>query len=181
VVLRLGGEGHRALLERRQELGGAWETLSQQSKANFRQDEKSLAYLITPGAFERKHKGQTMCRAYPWEWKREELVSVATAKPVPISSRIRDEKDNSKNIPVPQVFAAPPGSVYYLELPPRRWGGYPLFQDDPPPIQKNGQERPHPIRVWRQLGYSELLWISYTPADVAKEMPHEQVQSASGK
>jgi CRISPR-associated protein Cmr3 len=78
------------------------------------------------------------------------LVSVATDKPVPISCRIRDEKNVS--IPAPQVFAAPPGSIYYLEKPET------LFQDNPG-LNKKGE--PHKIQSWRQLGYSEMFWISY--------------------
>jgi CRISPR-associated protein Cmr3 len=70
------------------------------------------------------------------------LVSVATEKAVPISARVRD-KDDAKSIPAPQVFAAPPGTVYYLERP----AG--LFQDNPTTR----------VHSWRQLGYSELLWI----------------------
>jgi CRISPR-associated protein Cmr3 len=50
-----------------------------------------------------------------------------------------------------QKIQAPAGSVYYLERPKK------LFQDHPP--DKNG--KPHPIKVWQELGYSELLWIPY--------------------
>ena len=44
------------------------------------------------------------------------LVSVATEKAIPISGRIRDGDDET-SIPAPQMFAAPPGSVYYLNRP----------------------------------------------------------------
>ena len=102
-----------------------------------------------------------MCRAWPWEWKLAhtvngnqtpgQLVSVATDKPMPISCRFRDDQDKNKSIPAPQVFAAPPGSVYYLNEPQG------LFQEEP--TKKDGQ--PKKTNIWRQLGYSELLWISY--------------------
>jgi CRISPR-associated protein Cmr3 len=106
--------------------------------------------------FERKRREQMMCRAYPWEWKLAypvngeppgNLVSVATAKALPISGRLRGKSGDS--IPAPQVFAAPPGSVYYLEQPQG------LFQDLP---EVNGQR--NRVHTWRQLGYSELLWMS---------------------
>lgn len=159
LTLRLGGEGHRVLLEPCDRLAAQWEELQQQSQQHFKQQGRSLAYLITPGVFERKHDhDQAMCRAYPWEWKLAHtanpnqtpgpLVSVATEKPLPISCRIRDSED--KSIPAPQVFAAPPGSVYYLECPAE------LFQDQP---TLNG--KPNKVHHWRQLGYSEMLWISY--------------------
>ncbi|MEQ8964082.1 MAG: type III-B CRISPR module-associated Cmr3 family protein, partial [Coleofasciculus sp. C2-GNP5-27] len=69
VTLRLGGEGHRVILQRC-ELGEQWHSLQQQSNQNYRQGGRSLAYLVTPGVFERIHDGgKAMCRAYPWEWK----------------------------------------------------------------------------------------------------------------
>jgi CRISPR-associated protein Cmr3 len=150
-TLRLGGEGHRVLLEPCDCLSAQWEDLQQLSQRNFQQQARSLAYLITPGVFERKHDNdQAMCRAYPWEWKLAHttnpnqtsgsLVSVATEKPLAVSCRIRDSKDTS--IPAPQVFAAPPGSVYYLECPAQ------LFQDQP-----TFNDKPNKVHHWRQLGY----------------------------
>jgi CRISPR-associated protein Cmr3 len=154
ATLRLGGEGHRAILQRCDQLGEQWKKLQDLSKENFDKKERSLAYLVTPGVFERKHdQGKTMCQAWPWEWKlaytananqtQGSLISVATDRAVPISCRFRDDQDQS--IPAPQVFAAPPGSLYYLNEPER------LFQDDP--TKK--------VHIWRQLGYSELLWVSF--------------------
>lgn len=159
TTLRLGGEGHRSILQRCDELEEQWTSLQQQSKANFESAGKSIAYLVTPGAFERKdiYQGnkKSICRAYPWEWKLAhranknqisgDLVSVATEKPVPISCRFRDKAETSKSIPAPQIFAAPPGTQYYLNQP------QPLFQD-------NEQTK---VNNWRKLGYSELLWINY--------------------
>jgi CRISPR-associated protein Cmr3 len=160
VTLRFGGEGHRAILERCKPLDEQWQALTGQSEANFKQSGQSLAYLVTPGVFERNIHGRAMCRAWPWEWKLAHtingnqtpgnLVSVATDKPVPISARIRDKDDLTKSIPAPQVFAAPAGTVYYLEQPQA------LFQDQP--TQNN---QPNKAHHWRQLGYSELLWMPH--------------------
>jgi CRISPR-associated protein Cmr3 len=153
-IMRLGGEGHRVLVEASEALAKQWQTLQDLSQANFNQGGQSLAYLATPGVFERRRRDRTVqCKSWPWEWKLAHkgkgnpLVSVATAKAMPISSRMRSVDQGKESIPAPQVFAAPPGSVYYLERP------LPLFQDLP--IAPNGVKR------WRQLGYSELLWISY--------------------
>ncbi|MUL38189.1 type III-B CRISPR module-associated Cmr3 family protein [Gloeocapsopsis dulcis] len=163
VTLRLGGEGHRVLLEYSESLNYQWQEIQILSQQNFKRKTRSLAYLITPGVFERKHdRHQAMCRASPWEWRLAypananqtpgALVSIATEKPLAISTRVRSQDpENAKSIPAPQVFAAPPGSVYYLEYPQE------LFQDKP--AKENGQ--PNQVHVWRQLGYSELLWIPY--------------------
>ncbi len=166
LSMRLGGEGHRALLERCEPLDSQWKTLQTLSQQNYQQAEaqlsqdpkqgRSLAYLITPGVFERmyyldgKHTGKVtaLCRGWPQEWKLAHgsppgpLVSVATDKPLPTSGRVRSA--DGRSLPAPQVFAAPPGSVYYLERP------EPLYQDS-----DNKANR------WRKLGYSELLWLPY--------------------
>ena len=157
ITLRLGGEGHRVILARCEELDEQWQTLEMLSNKNFEQGGKAIAYLVTPGIFERPHNGQAMCRAWPWEWKFAHtinsnqtpgnLVSVATERAVPISCRIRDENDSNKSIPAPQVFAAPPGSQYYVE------NSQVLFQDSAEATDK--------AKRWRELGYAELLWISY--------------------
>ncbi len=165
AVLRLGGEGHRMILERCDELGDEWSQLEKASQKNFndaieaieQEAKKVIAYLVTPGVFERtQNNNQAMCRAWPWEWKLAHtvngnqkaghLVSVATDRAVPISCRIVSRENTS--IPAPQVFAAPPGSQYYLNEPDT------LFQDKP--------DSPAKQRRWRELGYSELLWIKYT-------------------
>jgi CRISPR-associated protein Cmr3 len=149
TTIRLGGEGHRTIMESCPELGEQWQELQQISQSNFQAGHKSIAYLITPGVFERKHRTKdnqitSLCRPYPWEWKIKDgnFVSMATEKPVPISCRFRYQNNS---IPAPQVFAAPPGSLYYLNQPQR------LFQDDPNSHLHN----------WRKLGYSEMLWIQY--------------------
>ncbi len=174
ATIRLGGEGHRVLIQPCNELGKQWDQLHQQSEKNFKIGGKVTAYLVTPGVFERRHNGQAMCRPYPWEWKLAHtvngnqnkddksrvLVSAATAKAVPISCRIRDNEDQSKSIPAPQVFAAPSGSQYYLNKPQY------LFADpDNPEAQKfkanQDAKAYHRARRLLDLGYSELLWIKW--------------------
>jgi CRISPR-associated protein Cmr3 len=156
IALRLGGEGHQVLMERCDELATQWQEVAKLSEQAAAHSGKVMAYLATPGVFERRHKtGGATCRAWPWEWAltnpvnrnqpKGSLVSVATAKGLPISCRMRDQEGSS--VPAPQVFAAPPGSVYYLETPEV------LFQDK--------STAPAAVKRWRQLGYSELLWMKY--------------------
>ncbi|OKH33820.1 CRISPR-associated protein Cmr3 [[Phormidium ambiguum] IAM M-71] len=155
TTIRLGGEGHRAILQRCDNLSAQWETLAKLSNQNFQIGGKSLAYLITPGVFERLHDNyQSICQSWPWEWKLAhitnsnqksgQLVSVASDRAVPISCRMQYE---NRSIPAPQVFAAPSGSIYYLNQPQK------LFQES--------DEATKQAKRWRQLGYSELLWISF--------------------
>jgi CRISPR-associated protein Cmr3 len=176
ATLRLGGEGHRAILQRCQELDEQWNSLQEESRKNFGNGGRSLAYLITPGVFERLQnnkkddKKKAICQAWPWEWKLAHtvngnqtlgpLVSVATDRAVPISCRIRDNDDQEKSIPAPQVFAAPPGSVYYLDRPTL------LFADNPESKSQRGKALERAKRL-RDLGYSELLWLPYKENDNA--------------
>lgn len=160
TTVRLGGEGHQALLKRAESLDPQWQALQTPSQRNFARSGPALAYLVTPGVFERKRNGVATCQAWPWEWKLAHtsqpnqtpgpLVSVATERPVPISCRIQGNDGSS--IPAPQVFAAPPGSVYYLNHP------QPLFQDQP----QTAQGQLNKTHNWRRLGYSELLWLPAT-------------------
>ena len=173
AVIQLGGEGHRAILTRCEKLDSQWEELQYWSGENQKKGGKCLAYLVTPGVFERKRSGgKSYCRAWPWEWhlryhnnqnqKTGNLVSVATAKPLAINGRFRDKEDNKKSIPAPQVFAAPPGSMYYLEEPEG------LFQDKEEK-EKNGRKEKNELYVWHQLGYSEMLWVKYEENQTNKE------------
>jgi CRISPR-associated protein Cmr3 len=162
-VIRLGGEGHRAILERCADLDIQWQQIAELSddnfKSNARSKHKSLAYLVTPGIFERKQNNRATCRSYPWEWKlahtnnpnqtKGNLVSVATEKAIPISGRIRDSEDNS-SIPAPQMFAAPAGSVYYLNQPQALFGAV---------EETRAATR---IKELHNLGYSKLLWTKYS-------------------
>lgn len=157
-VIRLGGEGHHAILQRCPDLDSQWENIARLSADNFKSKDRSLAYLMTPGIFERTQNNRAICRSYPWECKLAHtsnpnqtpgnLVSVATEKAIPISGRIRDGKDNT-SIPAPQMFAAPPGSVYYLNQPQA------LFE-------AAGETKvAKRMRALRNLGYSKLLWAKY--------------------
>jgi CRISPR-associated protein Cmr3 len=163
ATVRLGGEGHRVMIERCEALDKQWQTLWELSQNNRNQNTRSLAYLVTPGVFERIDNGKAMCQAWPWEWKLAHtvngnqkpghLVSVATDRAVPISCRIRDKDDQGKSIPAPQVFAAPPGSIYYLNQPEF------LFAENPKSQPGKALER---AKRLRELGYSELLWVRFT-------------------
>lgn len=170
-VLRMGGEGHQVLMQRCDSLGQQWDELQAISNSNrdralelWKQTKDSqnipeslcLAYLVTPGVFERRDKFKNnlaLCSPHPWEWKfaahpnpnqvKGSLVSFVTDRALPISCRMRGDDNSSRA--APQVFAAPPGTVYYLEKPES------LFQDT-----AKGK-----IKRWRNLGYSELLWIKF--------------------
>ncbi|WP_107667203.1 type III-B CRISPR module-associated protein Cmr3 [Cyanothece sp. BG0011] len=182
LTLRLGGEGHRVILQRCESLDTQWNQLQEISNANFKNEHKAIAYLVTPGVFEKPHNGQAMCKPYPWEWKlahiinsnqnpddpRRVLVSMATDKAVPISSRIREDKEHTNNsyedvrqtksMPAPQVFAAPSGSQYYLNKP------HYLYADPDNPETKHLKQDPDAKAYQKakrllDLGYSQLLWI----------------------
>ncbi|MBE9242218.1 type III-B CRISPR module-associated protein Cmr3 [Synechocystis salina] len=151
LSMRLGGEGHRVTLTYESALDRQWQTLQTLSEQNSKQQKMAIAYLMTPGIFERGQQGVATCRPYPWEWKLTHnngpFISMATDRAIPISPRIRDRKrHHGSSIPGPQVFAAPPGTLYYLTHPQG------LFAD-----QDNA---PRHLKQTRQLGYSHLLWVN---------------------
>ncbi|MBE9129432.1 MULTISPECIES: type III-B CRISPR module-associated Cmr3 family protein [unclassified Coleofasciculus] len=157
ATMRLGGEGHRVLIEECDEIKGQWEKLKGKSDENFKPTGKSIAYLVTPGVFERWHDdNMARCRAYPWEWilstNGGNLVSFATERQVSIAcrSQYKDKDETKHNVPAPQVFAAPAGTLYYLNHP------QDLFQ--------NQDSAPEKVKRWRKLGYSEFFWLPYKPS-----------------
>lgn len=188
TVFRFGGEGHQALWEKSEQLADQWQEIKEKSEKNFynqNQESKVLAYLVTPGVFERRKQGNAFCKPHPWEWSCSKpdnpFVSMATDKPLPISCRMR-WRDNSaidkkkkkeenkesnllqeekiiskKSIPAPQVFAAPAGSIYYFDQPPH------LFKDDKQNDVALFQEsyQAKKMNRWRKLGYSEMLWLPF--------------------
>lgn len=169
LPIRLGQAAHSFWLEFAGEpLKQQWHNIQQHSQQNFQaaqacdptsQAARVLAYLITPGLFERKHAGAATCRAFPWEWNLAypiddhqpagALVSLAAPDPMPINCRSLSKASSDEEVSTVQVFAAPAGSVYFLEYP------VPLFQDQP--FLKDG--RLNKVHIWRKLGYSELLWL----------------------
>jgi len=154
TIIKLGGEGHQALLKPCTQLNKQWNNLVQLSQNNYQQKRKSLGYLATPAIFERTENNIAKCRPYPWEWKlaytvnknqkEGNLVSVATEKPLIISNRFQS---NNNSIPAPQVFASPAGTVFYLNEPEM------LFQDT--------ENAPEKVKKWTRLGYGEILWLPY--------------------
>ena len=192
VVLRLGGEGHQVLMQRCDNLGKQWDELQGISNSNrdralelWEQTKDSqkppeslcLAYLVTPGVFERRDKikktNLALCSPHPWEWKFAEhpnpnqskgsLVSFVTDRAIPISCRMRKEEDNSSRA-APQVFAAPPGTVYYLEKPPHQ---YQNDKDQTVALFQESTEAKKRVRRWHRLGYSQLLWINFQHCQLA--------------
>jgi CRISPR-associated protein Cmr3 len=164
--IRLGGEGHRVMVERCEALNQQWKELQKHSAANLDVGGKAIGYLVTPGVFKRVEHGQALCRSWPWEWrlasaKSGGLVSVATAKAVPIGGRMQRYGVSTV---LPQVFAAPPGTAYYVDLDCLNH----LNRSDPPEqdqpkvlLEQDRLKALRRIRRWRELGYSELLWIRY--------------------
>lgn len=171
-LIELGCERHQYWLESYHEsFQQQWQTLQKESKRNRKTAEQQLqknarqarilAYLITPGLFERKTSGMALCRAFPWEWnlaqtessasQRIPLVSLATTSPVPIHCPTLSKSAPDNKSADLQIFAVPAGSVYYLEYPKS------LFQDQPKLKDGNVNK----IHMWRQLGYSELMWLPY--------------------
>jgi CRISPR-associated protein Cmr3 len=168
-IVRLGGEGHRALvshLEPNDTLKGQLDFLLEsdrvriasrrelallqavRSPADYSSKVPNFAYLLTPGLglFE-----ETSYRAYPQAWK-EHLKGCATDKALLWGgvSTLRKDIDNNKtreeSALLPQRAFVPPGTVY-------------LFNHE---VTTNQQLLPNGdvrwLQTFKQLNYGKLLW-----------------------
>jgi CRISPR-associated protein Cmr3 len=163
-VVRLGGEGHRALVSAI-DFPGGWQQLERFITPN---SESSIAYLLTPGLArsEGEKSHQLVYSAYPEAWK-DILLGCATSRPLlwgGISSiqrpKLKDTRQ-TENKPwqfslLPQRAFVPPGTVY-------------LFQEVP--SDDSLKERPSDYRLlpqlespsnwldtFKNLNYGLLLW-----------------------
>ncbi|AFZ61070.1 CRISPR-associated protein Cmr3 [Anabaena cylindrica FACHB-243] len=160
-IVRLGGEGHRALvshLEPNDTLKGQLDFLLESDSEALLQAVRippdysstvpNFAYLLTPGLglFE-----ETSYRAYPQAWK-EHLKGCATDKALLWGgvSTLRKDIDNNKtreeSALLPQRAFVPPGTVY-------------LFNHE---VATNQQVLPNGdvnwLQTFRRLNYGKLLW-----------------------
>lgn len=147
-VVRLGGEGHRALVSPLEKLPD-WEALKEFLTPKT---ETSTAYLLTPG-LARAEADAPVYGAYPHEW-RDRLAGCATSRPLlwggvsNIKRRIFNSQDkgDAEFSLLPQRAFVPPGTVY-------------IFNENLPQ-----DERLLPstggswLETFRQLNYGKILW-----------------------
>ena len=155
-VVRLGGEGHRALVSQ-SEGNPILNSLIAQSAPTT--EEASIAYLLTPGLAD--IDGDTpRYGAVPSAWRSAGLIGCATDKPILWGgiSQIRrkrpgqTEEERQQNEPrfsvMPQRAFVPPGTVYHFA--------------SAPPID-TGQlipDRGKSQNMFQTLNYGILLWSS---------------------
>lgn len=143
-VIRLGGEGHRALVEQIPE-PPEWSELSR-----FRQNDgdRRRAYLLTPGL---ALAGPDTARygSYPAAW-RDQLAACATDRQLiwgGISAIGRGQQTEPQEAAyIPQRAFVPPGTVYVFKSPPEYKR---LLPKDSP-----GQW----LTTFEKLNYGTLLW-----------------------
>ncbi|MEG4230839.1 type III-B CRISPR module-associated Cmr3 family protein [Microcoleus sp. Pol11C3] len=160
-VVRLGGEGHRALVSPLKDLlqlknghWPDWEDLKEFLTPNSESppSESKVAYLLTPG-LARAETNAPVYGAYPCEW-RDRLAGCATSRPLlwggvsNIKRRLPNsqEKGNTEFALLPQRAFVPPGTVY-------------VFKESPPPesllLPPTGGQW---LETFRMLNYGMLLW-----------------------
>ncbi|MGL4498160.1 MAG: type III-B CRISPR module-associated Cmr3 family protein [Planktothrix sp.] len=146
TVVRLGGEGHRALVSP-VELP-EWEELKQFTTP---QPDSQIAYLLTPG-LARAQGDEPIYAAYPESWQ-ESLIGCATGRPVlwggvsSIQRRVQnsDEKGAFEFALLPQRAFVPPGTVYVFNSPPT----------ESVLLPKTGGKW---LETFKKLNYGMLLW-----------------------
>ena len=147
-VVRLGGEGHRALVMPLKDWQG-WDELK---KFQTPTAEGHIAYLLTPG-LARAETNAPVYGAYPHEW-RDRLAGCATSRPLlwgGVSSIKRrlpnsDQQGELELALLPQRAFVPPGTVY-------------VFKESPTPksllLPPTGGQW---LETFRRLNYGMLLW-----------------------
>ncbi|MBW4700156.1 MAG: hypothetical protein KME03_20085 [Aphanocapsa lilacina HA4352-LM1] len=145
TVVRLGGEGHRALVcAASDSVKHQWEALKAVGRWSA---ECRYAYLLTPGLVQTAENSAVYC-SYPENWKT--MRGCATDKPIlwgGVSTIYRrPAKDTPSFVLLPQRAFVPPGTVY-------------IFDGPPPP---NGllvpEARGNWVETFKKLQYGKLLW-----------------------
>ncbi|MEH2031420.1 MAG: type III-B CRISPR module-associated Cmr3 family protein [Nostoc sp.] len=144
-IVRLGGEGHRALvspLEADDRLKGQLDCLMKSDRSSTG---SNFAYLLTPGL---ALFAETRYSSYPQAWK-EHLKGCATDKALlwgGVSTMRKDNKTKEEFALLPQRAFVPPGTVY-------------LFNNE---VATNQQLLPEQggrwLETFKQLNYGKLLW-----------------------
>jgi CRISPR-associated protein Cmr3 len=151
-VIRLGGEGHRAMVEKMQE-PPEWKDLS-----TFETDgsDRNRAYVLTPGLAQ-AIDGQPLYASYPTTW-RDRLHGCATdrqlmwggistiERPSNSSKPQNIKKENWEVAYIPQRAFVPPGTVYVFQSPPKCKT---LLPED---------ESRQWLKTFEMLNYGKLLW-----------------------
>ncbi len=148
IVVRLGGEGHRALVSSLEADTILQKQLDDLISGYSSSTESNFAYLLTPGL---GLFAENRYRAYPQDWK-VHLKGCATDKALlwgGISTLRKDTADNqTKEEPAlsPQRAFVPPGTVYIFDS----------------KLPTNQQLLPNGNALWLQtfiqLNYGKLLW-----------------------
>ncbi|MGP1383446.1 MAG: type III-B CRISPR module-associated Cmr3 family protein [Thainema sp.] len=148
-VIRLGGEGHRAVVERIQnpDEPRGWSALA---KLQTHQGDRQRAYVLTPG-LALADAEKRLYASYPREWGND-LVGCATDRQLMwggISEIARGEQRELNEVAyIPQRAFVPPGTVY-------------VFKGKPPGdrvLPKSGGDTPQWRETFEKLSYGKLLW-----------------------
>ena len=140
TVVRLGGEGHRALVSPLSDFQ-PWQKLAAYEQYK---DRKNFAYLLTPGLAE---KEPAVYGVYPTNWK-DNLNGCVSDRPLlwgGVSTIQRKEQDKEFAL-LPQRAFVPPGTVYLFDkIPPQTDYLLPLTGGNW-------------LTTFKQLNYGKLLW-----------------------
>ena len=156
-TIRLGGEGHRAIVTRFENMPNIWNALCQCNTAPASMT-NAYAYLLTPGLAE---VNESLYAAHPASW-RSCLEGCATDKPIVwggVSKIWRKvyagDSDSERRLEfsvLPQRAFVPPGTVYRFRSKPDD-----DLQRQLLPRSRDGDDRTW-LRTLETLGYGLLLW-----------------------
>ena len=150
-VIRLGGEGHRAMVEKMDKAPGEWEKLSQ---CETNKGDRDRAYVLTPG-LALASDDKPLYASYPAAWQKI-LDGCATDRQLMwggISAIARsgghprtEEQEPDEVAYIPQRAFVPPGTVYVFKSLPEQTR---LLPEE---SSRQGLE------TFEKLNYGKLLW-----------------------
>lgn len=150
-VIRLGGEGHRAMVEKMDKAPDEWQKLSQ---CEPKKGDRTRAYVLTPG-LALAADDKPIYASYPNTW-RDQLAGCATDRQLMwggISAIARsggqpqtEEPEPDKVAYIPQRAFVPPGTVYAFKSLPEQTRLLP---------EENSRQG---LKTFERLNYGKLLW-----------------------
>lgn len=153
-VVRLGGEGHRAMVEKIAEPED-WQAL--QPFQQTHSENHLLAYVLTPGLAQAQ-ENTPLYASYPQDW-RDCLQGCATDRALiwgGVSKMNRSggqlksgDKEPDETAYIPQRAFVPPGTVYAFEAAPESRSLLPKHPSN---------QKPNWLKTFESLNYGKLLW-----------------------
>lgn len=164
-VVRLGGEGHRAIVQPLKEEPRHWKDLEERQNLEdvpiSQRGDHAIAYLLTPGL---ATSADSIYTAYPSDWK-DCLSGCASDRPllwggvshirprvIASQDRVQSEDSEQEFALLPQRAFVAPGTIYHFD-----GNGAQIKRDRLLPSKQTNGKSPW-LETFENLNYGTLIW-----------------------